>query len=512
MGNLKYYLSIFRRRVHWFLLVATVIAATAVVVALALPPAFVSQTRLLVEAPQIEGGVGEDFSPVQQLQIVQQRLLTRANLLDIARDLGVLGPEQARMNPDAIVQAMRARTNMSTSTGREEATFMTIAFEAPTARAAAGVLNAYLDIIQTSDAEFRSGRAGQNLAFFEQEVERLSGELDAASERILAFKNANADALPESLDYRLEERGDLQDRLAQIERDRSQLASQREQLVRVFEATGRTEVAAPDARTEAQRELAEARQQLDDMLTRFSESNPNVRLMQARLDRLEERVAAEAEAGGTRVAEGSDRRTLLDVQLAEIADRADALEAQEAQVEARIAALSDSIGRTPTNSIALEGLQRDYQNVQSQYNDARSRLAGASTGERIEVGGRGQRIAVIDPPVEPSEPSKPNRVLIAGGGTAFGIAAGLGLVVLLELLNRSARRPEDLVRRLGVTPIATIPYIATRREVISRRALRLALLAAILIGVPALVLAVHLYYLPLDAIAERVMNRLGVRW
>ena len=512
MGSLRFYLSIFRRRLHWFLLVATLVSATAVAMAVSLPPAYESQTRLIVEAPQIAGGASEAFSPVEQLQIVQQQLMTRANLLDIARDVEVFGPEQRGMSPDDIVQGMRARTRMSMDSGRDEATLMTIAFEAPRPRAAAGVLNAYLDLIQASDAEMRTGRAGQNLEFFETEVERLGAELDAASERILAFKNANSDALPEGLQYRLEERGSLQDRLSQLERDRSALATQREQLVRVFEATGRTEDLAPDSRTPSERALAEAQGQLDEALLVFSDANPRVRRLRARVEQLEERVRSEATTAGAEPVEDDTGRTLLDVQLAELDDRAEAIEAQRADIEGRIADLTDAIGRTPTNAIALEGLERDYQNVQGQYNAARSGLAGASTGERIEVLARGQRIAVIDPPAVPTEPTKPNRVIIAGGGTAMGIVAGLGLVVLLELLNRSARRPEDLVRRLNITPIATIPYIQTRQETMWRRATRLALLVAILVGVPAAIWMVHLYYLPLDSLADRAMNALGVRW
>lgn len=514
MSNLGFYLSIFRRRLHWFLLVATVISATAVAVAYTLPPAYESQTRLIVEAPQISGGASEAFSPVQQLQIVQQNLMTRANLLDIARAHEVFGADGAGMSPDEIVQAMRARTRMTMDTGRDEATLMTIGFEAPTARAAAGVVNAYLDRIQASDAQMRTGRAGENLQFFQTEVERLSADLDAASERILAFKNANADALPESLEYRLSERGSLQDRLAQIARDRATLASQREQLIRVFEATGRTDTGDDDTRSPSEQQLAELRSELDAALIVFSEQNPRVRQLQARVSALEARVEAEAATVSSDSApeiSTDPGRAMLDVQLIEIDDRDAALEAQAASTEARIAALTESIERTPTNAIALEGLERDYNNIQGQYNEARSGLANASTGERIEVLARGQRIAVVDPPAVPSEPTKPKRLRLAGLGTAVGILAGLALVVLLEMLNRSARRPEDLVKRLGVTPIATIPYIQTRRELVTRRALRLGVIVAILVGVPALVWAVHSYYQPLDLIAERVMNRLGVR-
>jgi polysaccharide chain length determinant protein (PEP-CTERM system associated) len=514
MGSLSFYASIFLRRLHWFLLVATAIATIAVAMALTLPPAYESQTRLIVEAPQIAGSPSEAFSPVEQLQIVQQQLMTRANLLDIAREQEVFGAEQRAMSPDQIVQAMRARTSMRMDTGRGEATLMTISFEAPRPQAAAGVLNSYLDLIQASDARMRTGRAGQNLEFFEVEVDRLSGELDAASERILEFKNANADALPEGLEYRLSERGSLQDRLSQLERDRSALVTQREQLVRVFEATGRTEDLAPDGRSPSERALSEARDALEDALLTFSDTNPRVRQLRARVDTLEARVQAEREAAGGAepAAEPDTGRTLLDIQLSEIDDRAEAIATQRADIEARIAALTAAIERTPTNAIALEALERDYQNVQSQYNQARSGLASASAGERIEVRNRGQRIAVIDPPAVPTEPTAPNRTMIAGGGTVAGIAAGLGLVVLLEFLNRTARRPEDLVRRLQITPIATIPYIQTRREAAISRALRIALILAILVGVPAMVWAVHLFYLPLDSIADRVMNALGVRW
>ena len=136
----------------------------------------------------------------------------------------------------------------------------------------------------------------------------------------------------------------------------------------------------------------------------------------------------------------------------------------------------------------------------------------AQTGDRIETRSRGQRISVIEQPAVPSQPTKPNRILIAGGGTAFGIMAGLALIVLLEVLNTTARRPEDLVKRFGITPFTTIPYIRTRQQTFVQRSFKLLVILAILIGIPAAIYAVHTYYLPLDLIADKVMNKLGVRW
>jgi len=125
---------------------------------------------------------------------------------------------------------------------------------------------------------------------------------------------------------------------------------------------------------------------------------------------------------------------------------------------------------------------------------------------------RGQRISVIEPPAVPLEPSKPNRILIAGGGGIFGILAGFGLIALLEFLNRSIRRPEELATKLGVTPLATIPYIETRGQVRRRKIRRVLMVLVALIVIPAAIYAVHTYYQPLDLIAERIMDRIGLRW
>jgi hypothetical protein len=157
-------------------------------------------------------------------------------------------------------------------------------------------------------------------------------------------------------------------------------------------------------------------------------------------------------------------------------------------------------------------MTRSYANVEAQYNTAVDRLARASTGERIESLSQGQRISIIEPPAVPNQPTKPNRVLIAGGGTVFGILAGIALIVAIELLNRTARRPEDIVKRIGVRPLATIPYMRSRSEVFWKRLIRITVYLVILLGIPIAVYAVHLYYLPLDLLADRAMNKIGVRW
>ena len=520
MDNLKFYLSIFRRRFIYFLIVTTILSAISVTVAYTLPPAYVSKMVILVESPQIPEELASSTvrTPAfEQLQIVQQRLLTRAHMLDIARRLDVL-PDINEMNPDEIVEGMRGRTTIKTSNRRlKEAPLMTVSFEAPKARTAAEVLNEYLVLIQQQDSEYRKGRSGETLEFFSQEVERLSDELDVQSGQILEFKQANVDALPESLEFRLGQQSMLQDRLTQTSRDISDMKRQREQLLQLFEATGQVEDPQEDPLSREEQQLQDLQNQLDDALVIYSAENPRIKLLKTRIEKIEailvERAGATPQEEGSPVSETApERPALLTLQIGEIDNRIAALEKQETTLGAQIDTLNDNISRTPEVSIALEELERKYAGIQQQYDQTEDRLSRAQTGDRIETRSRGQRMSVIEQPGIPTEPTKPNRLMIAGGGTAFGIFAGIGLILLMELMNTTARRPEDIIKRFGVMPFTTIPYTRTRGQKLRQRSAKLLLSLVILVGIPALVYAVHIYYLPLDLIADKVMNKIGVRW
>ncbi len=525
MSDLRFYLSFFLRKLPAFLLVAASVATVSIVVAFTLPPAYESKMVLIVEAPQIPDALAPSTVKTpgpQRLQIIEQRLMTRANLLDIARRLNVL-QDQREMNPDEIVQAMRARTRIFKTRSNNEASIMTVTFEARSPRLAAGVLNEYLTLIQANDASFRKDRAGQTMDFFEQEVARLGAALEQKAVQILEFKNANAGDLPEGLAFRQDQLATRQQRLEEVGREIFTLRTQRQQLIDLFSQTGQVGAAALVQLSPAEQRLADMQNELDDALLVYSDTNPRIKLLKARVEQLREQVeserAAPVEPGAQSEApeppeppaETSGNRT-LDFQLAGLDTRIEVLEQQERSLQEQVARLEKSIGKTPNNAVILEDLERDYDNILSQYNPAVQRLADADTGERIELLSRGERISVIEQPAVPSEPTKPNRMKIAGGGTIMGIGLGGGLIAMMLFFNAAPRRPEDLINKLEVWPIATLPYVRTRRELFVQRGIKLFVILLILVGVPLIVWAVHIYYQPLDLLADRVMNKLGVRW
>jgi len=520
--DFKFYLSLFLRRLPWFAVLVAIGTALGLALASMLPPVYIAQARLLVESEQIPGNLAASTVQTQaneQMQIIQQRILTRAALLELANRLQVYAPtpgQPARvMAADDIVADMRERIRIVTTGGPgarggpTQATIVTVSFEAPTAALAAQVTNELVTMILNEDVSMRTGVAGQTLDFFVQEVARLDKELAVRGAAILEFKQANKAALPDSLPFRLAQQSAAQERLQQLNRDESALKDRRASLVTLFERTG--EVAAPaEALTPAEQQLKALRDQLSQALAIYAPQNPRIRLLEQQIAAQEAAVASQLAASGPAAAPDAPPLSPYDLQLADIDAQLKSITEQQADIAARLADLAITIDATPGNAITLETLDRDYANVRAQYDQAVSNRARAETGDLIETLSKGQRISIIEQAVAPREPARPNRVAIASAGVGGGIAAGLGLVLLMELLNRSIRRPGELTRRLGITPFATLPYLRTKTEAARRRALIGLALALVLVGIPLGLWAMSRFYMPLDMVIERGIRTLGL--
>lgn len=508
MGNeISFYFSIFLRRFHYFALVAIVVGAAGVATAFLLPTRYYSNALLLIEPPQIPSDLASSTvqsTPQEQLQIMQNKLLTRANMLEIANELDVFGTE--RMHPDDVVELMRQATTFRISVGRDQASLFTIGFENEQPGVTTAVVNDLITRVLESNSENRKGRAEDTKEYFDQEVSRLGADLAEKSAAILEFKNGHINALPDNLDYQMGRRDDVAVRIQDIDRRVTGLEQQRERLVLVFNATGGT-TGRNNAISPEQRQLNELRQELATASVVFSEQNPRLKVLKTKIAALEEIVSANAvvdeDTGETTAV------TMLDVELDQIDYQIEQLREEQAGLQEQLVRLEANIEATPTNAVALETLERDYQNILNQYNQTIERAAVAATGERIETLSKGERISVVNPPVVPREPSSPNRPLIAIGGILAGMLMGLAAVVGLELLNRSIRRPVDLSRSLGIVPIATLPILRTPGEIVRRRTMIAGVILASTAGIVGGIFFLHTQVLPLDLLVDNIVQQLG---
>lgn len=502
--DFQFYYSLFKKRLPVMTVIFMLCAGLGVGLALTMPPKYRAEASLLVEGAQLPDVLAQttvSTEAVEQLQIIEQRLMTRSNLIDIASKFRVFAGRTG-MTPDVVVEEMRELTKIELTSGRDRATIMRISFESAIPEISANVVNELVTLVLRADAERRIDTSGNTLEFFEQQVERLGEKLTVQSAAIVTFKEANQDALPEGLEYRLDRQDAVQERLNNSAREKVSLGEQRNRLLAVGTASGIATVQL----SPLQQQISEIEAELRWKLSVFSEDNPKVKVLRSRLEQLKAGLPDAPDGEG---AETTTSNSVLDLQLAEIDSRIKSLDEDARLAQAELEELREAIEKTPQVSIQLEKLERDYENTQIQYNNAISARATAEQGVDIEVSARGERVTPIEQASVPSSPTSPNRKLIAGGGVFAGSALAALFFTLTELMNRSIRRPVDLVRGLGVQPLATLPYLEEESVRQRRRFIKTALVIAALIAIPVALLAVHTYYLPLDLLLDEIMLRVG---
>lgn len=506
--ELRYYLSLLRRRLWLVGLVTGTLTALAVMVALTLPPVYRAEAVLLVESERIPGDLAVATvrtSTAEQLQIIEQRMLTRANMLELANRFRLY--EGQRLDPTQIVEDMRARIRLRVDLGHNQATLVRLGFDAARPEVAAEVTNQLTSFILEENVALRTAIASQTVDFFRQEVQRLDRELETRSARILDFQLTHRDALPDNLP-------DLRSRQAGLEAEVNartdalrQIASERDAAVETFERTGRIDVVIEDSFSPFLRRLSSLRDEYERAVAATGQTSERARSLAGRIAALERSLDAQL------VAEGGSPGGLPAVfahHLQRIDGRIAEIEAERAVLQERYEEIGARIQETLGNAATLDSLERDHATTREQHARALASVAAAETGDLIETLARGQRIAVIEAAVAPRQPTSPNRRLIVMMGAGAGIALSLGILLLLELANQTVRRPADLSKRLGIAPLATIPYMQTPGAASMHRAGSLGLKLALLGGIPAALYAVHAFYLPLDLLWRQTIGRLGL--
>ncbi|MEV8467132.1 Wzz/FepE/Etk N-terminal domain-containing protein [Fluviibacterium sp. DFM31] len=525
--DLKYYLRVFMRRSPYFILITALFSSIGFSVAMLLPAEYEARATLLVEAEQIPAALAASTVQVQaaeQLQIIEQRLMTRANLLDMANRLGLYQDSDQGNAPTAtaIVTDMRNRTTFRTTNtvkpvSRRNApatTLLTITYRGDSPGKVAEVTNEFVTLVLQENVEIRTEQAGDTLEFFEQEVDRLGTELDTQSARLLEYEAQAGLALPQHLEYLRGRLGSLNAGIDSRARQITVLEDQIKRLEDLFRLTGGVAGASGGQLTPRQQQLEAARQALSDAELIYSQTNPKRAMLAAKVKQLEEQVATEAVTASGLAEEVEDQKisqqeAQFRAQLSDLDSQIELLQTEIEEMNTQIAATEVLIAEAPANGVGLSKLQRDFNNTQGQYNTAVARLSKAATGERIELLAKGQRISVIEQAIRPDRPSSPNRPLIMAGGVGAGMATGLAIILLMELLNKSIRRPVELTNKLGITPIAVLPYIRTDREIFVKRMMVFGAIAFFIIFIPLGMYAIHTLVAPLETILEPFLNRVG---
>lgn len=258
-------------------------------------------------------------------------------------------------------------------------------------------------------------------------------------------------------------------------------------------------------------ELEAERARLAELRERYADDHPDVARALKTVASLE-REHQSAERDGRPAVAKPDNPAYINIaaQFSAVVSDLGSLQAKKQELSRTVRRYAARIEATPALEREYHDLTRDRDNSVEKYHEIRSKLLEAQVSEGLEAQRKGERFSLIDPPLLPETPVKPNRPAIFILGLVAAMAGGLGWGAAAEHLDRSVRSMGALERIAGVAPLAVIPYLSNSDDAArARRRTRLLIGLAAGAALTVLLLA-HLLWLPLDVIGATALRKLGL--
>lgn len=421
-----------------------------------------------------------------RLNSISQQILSRSRLESIIGELNLYTDLRASRPMEDVVERMRRDIKVDTVRGDA----FRVSYTAPDPGVVQKVTERLAGLFIEENLRDREVLAEATNRFLESQLEEARVRLVEHEKRLEAYRLEHDGELPSQSNATLQAMQSTQSRVQALvdtiarDRDRRLIL---ERSVADLERNADAADAAPDASaagagldeamaggTVAQ-QLAAARQALRALETRLRPEHPDIVRTRRVIAELEARSTQEQAAQVTDAGRplpltpSRQRVNELRAELQALDRAVAAREGEVSRLQARLGQLQDRLDAMPTRESEMTELTRDYETLRKVYTDLLAKREDSKVAANLERRQIGEQFRILDPARRPQRPVSPNRPLVAGGAALLGLLVGIGVIVLLEVRDRTFRSESDVVAVTGVPVLASIPQVRTASEAARRR-------------------------------------------
>jgi len=329
-----------------------------------------------------------------------------------------------------------------------ESSVVEISFKGADPAFAAAVANAFADEYQKIAVQLKTEPAKKASAYFNEQTKQLRDNLEAAQARLSKYQQEKGIVSLDNnrVDVELSRLNDLSAQLVAAQTQAME-ATSRERM-----ATG---VGSPDVANNAliqslRVSLASGEAKLAEASSRYGRNHPVYQSAAAEVGKMRAELNA---------ALGSVSRS--------VGSNAQVYRQREAQLRAELAAQKTRVLELNRTRDELGVLLKDLDSAQRAFDAASNRFSQT----RIEAQSEQSDISILNPAVPPTDPAGPRTLLNTLVSILLGTILGVGLALLLELINRPVRSSGDVKDMLGIPVLGTIEWRMKRPRSAGIRAL-----------------------------------------
>lgn len=458
--------AVWRRRMA-AILVAWAVCLMGWWVVITMPNSYTSTTRIFVDTsnalrPLLKGLAVENDVNLE-LELMKVTLMSRQNLRKVARltDLDIAAESDIAM--ETLLEGLKNNTEITA----DGTNVVEVSFTDQNPEAARDIVQA----LTTTFIESNLGHSRQDIEraseFLDQRIQAYERQLERAEQNLAQFKRDQIGRMPDQSNYQLRYQ-ELRDRLAEAEALLKSSLTRRNQI--------RQDLAAgPAANTALQ--IFELEQELEDLMSRYTERHPEVVKVQRRLDELKKELPESSNPA----ANGDQQITDLQAFALDAGVPGSAyeeLKLELAEQDANIEIYSDRVRRArtqleeldrlaadvPAVEAELAKLTRDYEVIKLKHAELLSRREQARLSSERQAGVDGIQFRIIDPPQIPTVPNGPSRFVLLAFVLLFGLGSGGIFALALAYVVQTFSDPSQLREAYSLPVLGTVSKVETGAE------------------------------------------------
>ncbi len=471
-----------------------------------LPDIYESRTLLIIQPPKIPDKVvtsltDEDLT--QRLQSINQEVLSATELTPMINKYDLYRAErQAGVPLELIIRKMlnNITVELERTDDMQKVAAFSIRYRDRSPEAARNVTSELASKYINAQVKFSSESAETTREFLDTNLAEKKETLDILERQRLQIMLQNVDTLPESSQGLIAQLEGLRKREETISKEKETLRMEKSRLndniqslnsqarlIEQFSEEDRQNTQnSPDplmtspAYAQLLQKRAELSSKLENLKLTLRDAHPKVQEARNDIAKVNDEIEnlkknqtgiiRVSESERIRKAEMQKQTLLIEKQKAEnqISGIDQQLKAKDDEVfrnSGQISALETKINMIPNVSVALEGVNTQYQSAKAAYDEVLKMRNAVNLDYNRASTAQGETIKIQDPALLPNYPVAPKRGILVAIGAGLGLAVGLFLAAVFELPRvLKIQNIEDAKHYTGLPVLASVPPLLSPQE------------------------------------------------
>jgi succinoglycan biosynthesis transport protein ExoP len=435
-----------RRRIIWVTLLTVVLITVAV--SLVLPKTYKATAAVLlnfkgldpVTGLSVPGQLMPGYMPTQVDIITSEKVALRVvDQLKLAQSKAAIEQFKASTGGEGTARDWLAALLLKKLEvlPSRESSVVEISFKGADPQFAAAVANAFADEYQKVSIELKVDPMRKASRYFNDQTKQLRDAVEAAQSKLSKYQQDHGIV---SVDNRLDvESNRLNDLSAQLVMAQGQAmeASSRRRMAQGSQGTESPDVASNPLVQNLKISLGTAEAKFTEISNRLAENHPQYISAKAEVDKLR-----------------SDLQAVLKTTSNSVGNNAQILQQREASVRAALDAQRAKVLELNRARDEMGVLVKDLESAQRAYDITSQRFSQT----RLEGQAEQSDVSILNPAVPPVKPFGPKVLLNTLLAMFFGSLLGLGLAMMIELLDRRVRSDRDLLDAVRTPVLGVIDW------------------------------------------------------